>query len=60
MPMTNLAPEVQVKLVDHAWDAVKGSRQPGGDAEVQIERLIKLFSQLVDGLAKGVEGAGDK
>ena len=52
--LTDFQPEVQVKLVEFAWEA---ARKRGG-VNATVRGLVSDFSEALDGLVRGCESAG--
>jgi len=59
MELAELHEEVQVKLVEFAWEATKLSpRQQGGSTDFWVGQVTDVFSKTLDGFVRGYEAAG--
>jgi len=58
MALQHVSVEVQVKLVEFAWEASKKVGYGGDTGSGAISKLVEYFTQSLDGFVRACETAG--
>jgi len=58
MELAELHTDVQVKLIEFAWEAVKLCPRPQGSTDYFVGQISGAFTQALDGFVRGYESAG--